>query len=73
MWCGEWRKLHNEELSDLYSLPNMTHVLEIHKFEQSSNVNQRHLINGRKFNLHFLLILLFYLISKMKLRFKKNL
>ena len=25
---GEWRKLHNEELSDLYSLPNIVEVLK---------------------------------------------
>ena len=24
---GEWRKLHNEELNDLYSLPNIVQVV----------------------------------------------
>ena len=25
---GEWRKLHNEELNDLYSLPNIERVVK---------------------------------------------
>ena len=25
---GEWKKLHNEELSDLYSLPNIVRVVK---------------------------------------------
>ena len=25
---GKWRKLHNEELSDLYSLPNTVRVVK---------------------------------------------
>ena len=26
--AGEWRKLHNEELSDLFSLPNIVQVVK---------------------------------------------
>ena len=26
--AGEWRKLHNEELSELYSLPNIVRVVK---------------------------------------------
>ena len=26
---GQWRKLHNEELSDLYSLPNIVRVVKL--------------------------------------------
>jgi len=28
---GEWRKLHNEELSDLYYLPNIVRVVKSRK------------------------------------------
>ena len=27
--AGEWRKLHNEELNDLYSSPNIARVIKL--------------------------------------------
>jgi len=30
---GEWRKIHNEELNDLYSAPNIFRVKKIEKNE----------------------------------------
>ena len=35
---GEWRKLHNEELSDLYSLPNIVRVVKSRRMRWSGHV-----------------------------------
>ena len=35
---GEWRKLHNEELSDLYSLPNIVRVVKWRRMRWEGHV-----------------------------------
>ena len=35
---GEWRKLHNEELNDLYSLPNIVRVVKSRKIGWAGHV-----------------------------------
>ena len=35
---GEWRKLHNEELRDLYSLPNIVPVVKSRRMRWAGHV-----------------------------------
>ena len=35
---GEWRKLHNEELNDLYSLPNIVRVVKSRRMRWAEHV-----------------------------------
>jgi hypothetical protein len=35
---GEWRRLHNEELSDLYSLPNIVRVVKSRRMRWAGHV-----------------------------------
>ena len=38
---GEWRKLHNEELSDLYSLPNIVRVVKSRRTRWAGHVTRK--------------------------------
>ena len=42
---GEWRKLHNEELSDLYSLPSIVQVVKSRRMRWAGHV--AHMGEGR--------------------------
>ena len=35
---GEWRKLHNEELNDLYSLPSIVRVIKLRRMRWAGHV-----------------------------------
>jgi len=37
---GKWRKLHNEELSDLYSLPNIVRVVKSRRMRWAGHVTR---------------------------------
>jgi len=42
---GDWRKLHNEKLSDLYSSPNIVRVIKSKRMRWAGNVAR---MGGRK-------------------------
>jgi hypothetical protein len=37
---GEWRKLHNQELNDLYSLPNIVRVVKSRRMRWACHVSR---------------------------------
>jgi hypothetical protein len=49
---GEWRKLHNKELHDLYSLPSIIRIIKSRRMRWASHVARM----GEKINAYRLLV-----------------
>jgi hypothetical protein len=49
---GEWRKLHNEELNDLYSLPNIVQVVKSRRMRWAGHVARM----GEEIGVHRVLV-----------------
>jgi hypothetical protein len=49
---GGWRKLHNEDLHDLYSVPNIIRFIKSRRMRLAGNVAQM----GKKRNVYMLLV-----------------
>jgi hypothetical protein len=49
---GEWRKLHNEELHDLYSLPSTIRIIKVRRMRWVGHVTRM----GEKRNAYRLLV-----------------
>jgi hypothetical protein len=49
---GEWRKLHNEELNDLYSLPNILRVVKSRRMRWAGHVARM----GKRRGVHRVLV-----------------
>jgi hypothetical protein len=43
---GEWRKLHNEELNDRYSFPNIVRVVKSRRMRWAGNVARMGEVRG---------------------------
>jgi hypothetical protein len=49
---GEWRKMHNEELRDLYSSPSIIRIIKLRRMKWAGHVARR----GEKRNAYKLLV-----------------